>query len=241
MNLEILKISLKEFVQYQLIYALSTISAVVLFLILESFGFDNTLDSPTAIYYGLPPIFFNASLLGADIALLFFIMLRTDIENPRIVNWKLKRPNLGLFKYLCLGIGGAFAILVFDYVELITLSAFFDESDLYFSYWNETRNFGIGETLYLLFNLAILTPIVEELYFREVMLGSIHRSSFPNFAILFSCATFAIIHFDFVHIFAYLFSGLIFSLLYLKTRSILPSITAHILVNLFAFYTLHFL
>lgn len=232
MSSEIFKIIAKEIGWFFLAWNFSYIIAVFFFLLLEVVGFT---DDPKANDYWQSPVFFNAGLFAHNIAFLFFAILRMDLENEKIVEWKAKRVKSSFFKYVCLGLTGGLVIYALDYLELVTLVNFFDEKEVAKSYWDETRNFGFGEKIFLLLDSVILAPIVEELYYRQAMLGSIHRKGYPNFAMFFSCAVFGIIHFDFLHIFAYLYSGVFFALLYLKTRSIIPSIIAHAIINLIAF------
>lgn len=240
MDTRIITIILKEVAWFIPIYIFATILTLFSFLLLEAIGFSNELNDSVSVFYGDAPIFFNASLFANNIALLFFAILRMDLENEKILEWKNKRPKLSLFKYVFLGIAGAIIIFALDTLEYFTLLNFFDESDVIKSDWDETKNFEFGEKMFLLLDSVIFVPIVEELYFRQAMLGSIYRQGFPNFAIFFSCVIFGLIHFDFLHIFAYLFSGICFSLLYLKTRSLIPSIIAHSLINLVAFYLILF-
>lgn len=237
MTSDVFKIVAKEIGWFFLAWNFSYIIAVFFFLLLEAIGFT---DDPTANEYWQSPIFFNAGLFAHNIAFLFFAILRLDLENEKIAEWKAKQFKSSYFKYTGLGLAGALMIYAFDYLEFITLTSFFDEAEVAKSYWDETKNFGLGEKIFFLADSVIFVPIVEEMYFRQAMLGSIHRKGYPNFAMFFSCALFAIIHFDFLHIFAYLFSGIVFAILYLKTRSLIPSIIAHSLINLVAFWFILF-
>lgn len=233
MTKQILKIVAKEVGWFFLAWNFSYIIAIFFFLLLESVGFT---DDPTVNEYWQSPIFFNAGLFAHNIAFLFFAVLRMDLENEKIVEWHNTKPiKSGFFKYAGLGVGASLIIYAFDYLEFSALLNFFDESQVAKTYWSETGKFGFGEKIFLLIDSVIFTPIVEELYFRQAMLGSIHRIGFPNFAMFFSCAVFAIIHFDFLHIFAYLFSGIVLAILYIKTRSLVSSMIAHSLINLIAF------
>jgi membrane protease YdiL (CAAX protease family) len=240
MNAEIIKIILKETGWFLLIGFSAYILSIFLFLVLESLGFADIIDDSASEFYGNSPVFFNASLFAFNVSFLFFAVLRLDLEKEKIDEWKSNRIKPNLFKFIGLGVFGALVILAFDDFEYFTLTSFIDEAELTKSYWDETKNFPLGEKLFLFVDGVIFTPIIEELYFRQSMLGSIFRKDFPNFAIFFSCAIFGIIHFDFLHIFAYLFSGIVFSQLYLKTRLLIPSITAHILINGISFAILLF-
>lgn len=81
--------------------------------------------------------------------------------------------------------------------------------------------------------IALIGPILEEFVFRRVVFGSMIQ--FQNFWIsaIISALVFAAIHFDFTHIILYTICGLIFAFLYYKTKRLLTSIVAHILLNSF--------
>lgn len=78
---------------------------------------------------------------------------------------------------------------------------------------------------------VILGPILEELVFRRVIFGSIIQQYNFWIAGIVSAIIFAAIHLDFTHIILYTISGFIFAFLYYKTRRLLTSIIAHMLLN----------
>lgn len=80
-------------------------------------------------------------------------------------------------------------------------------------------------------SIAIFAPILEELIFRRVIFGSLVQTTNFFIAGSVSAIVFALIHFDFTHILLYAVSGFIFAFLYFKTKRILTSIIAHMLLN----------
>jgi membrane protease YdiL (CAAX protease family) len=80
-------------------------------------------------------------------------------------------------------------------------------------------------------SIAIFAPILEELIFRRVIFGSLVQTTNFFIAGSVSAIVFALIHFDFSHILLYAVSGFIFAFLYFKTKRILTSIIAHMLLN----------
>ena len=78
---------------------------------------------------------------------------------------------------------------------------------------------------------VILGPILEELVFRRVVFGSIVQTQNFWVAGIISSIIFALIHLDFTHIILYTISGFVFAFLYFKTRRILTSIIAHMMLN----------
>ena len=74
-------------------------------------------------------------------------------------------------------------------------------------------------------------PILEELVFRRVIFGSLIQVQNFWIAGLISSIIFAAIHLDFSHILLYSISGFIFAFLYYKTKRLLTSIIAHMMLN----------
>jgi uncharacterized protein len=82
-----------------------------------------------------------------------------------------------------------------------------------------------------IFAIAIFAPILEEIIFRRVIFGSLIKPTNFFIAGAVSAIVFAIIHLDFTHILLYAVSGFIFAFLYYKTKRLLTSIIAHMLLN----------
>lgn len=78
---------------------------------------------------------------------------------------------------------------------------------------------------------VLFGPVLEELVFRRVVFGSLVQSQNFWVAGVISAIVFAVIHLDFSHIILYTISGFVFAFLYYKTRRLLTSIIAHMLLN----------
>lgn len=85
----------------------------------------------------------------------------------------------------------------------------------------------------MIFVIAIIGPILEEFVFRRVVFGSFIQTQGFWLSAIISAVVFAAIHFDFTHILLYTICGLIFAFLYYKTKRLLTSIVAHVLLNSF--------
>lgn len=85
---------------------------------------------------------------------------------------------------------------------------------------------------------VILVPIVEEVVFRRVLIGSLSRNMHPYVAIFISAVIFGLLHGTSVQILGATVMGLIFGWLYYKSNSILPSILLHVFNNGFFMYML---
>ena len=83
----------------------------------------------------------------------------------------------------------------------------------------------------VIFSIVVFAPILEEFIFRRLIFGALLPKTNFFVAALVSSLTFAVIHLEFVHILIYATSGFIFAFLYYKTKRILTSIIAHMLLN----------
>lgn len=86
----------------------------------------------------------------------------------------------------------------------------------------------------MILSTVVFGPILEEYVFRRVIFGSLIQTQNFWIAALLSGIFFAIIHLDFAHILVYTISGFIFAFLYYKTKRIITSIIAHMMLNGFA-------
>lgn len=80
---------------------------------------------------------------------------------------------------------------------------------------------------------CVVGPILEELVFRKVIFSTIQQRTSFIIAALLSSLIFAVVHFDFSHILVYTAMGLVFSFLYVKTKTILVPIVVHATMNSF--------
>lgn len=80
---------------------------------------------------------------------------------------------------------------------------------------------------------AIIGPILEELVFRKVIFGGLHKKMNFFFAASLSSIVFSVFHRDFEHILVYAAIGFIFAFLYVKTKRIIVPIIAHMAMNTF--------
>ncbi|MFC7063230.1 CPBP family intramembrane glutamic endopeptidase [Halobacillus seohaensis] len=89
---------------------------------------------------------------------------------------------------------------------------------------------------------VVFAPIMEEIIFRKVIFGTIHKKTNFFLAVLISALIFGAFHFDFIHMLVYFSMGIVFAFLYVKTKSIITPIVAHMAMNSFVvlsqfFYT----
>lgn len=126
-------------------------------------------------------------------------------------------------------------VILFGFCLLILL-------DFIFSYFIIT--FGIEESLNehlinkesLLIQLisgCLVTPIIEEIIFRGMIIGRLFKNK-PYIGIVVSSVIFGLLHFSNIFLAPmFIISGLIFSISYYKTKKLEVSISMHIMTNLF--------
>lgn len=81
--------------------------------------------------------------------------------------------------------------------------------------------------------IAVLGPIIEEIVFRKVLFGSLHKKMNFFIASSISSLIFAAAHWDFEHLLIYLAMGYAFAFLYVISKRIIVPIIAHIALNSF--------
>lgn len=92
-------------------------------------------------------------------------------------------------------------------------------------------NNGLFDGAYLVVAFAILPAVTEEFLFRGIVLCEYQRYG-AGFAAVFSSVVFAMSHFNLARLPAYLFSGLVLSLLLFATRSLVSAMAVHACNNL---------
>ncbi|MBE6708218.1 MAG: CPBP family intramembrane metalloprotease [Ruminococcaceae bacterium] len=89
---------------------------------------------------------------------------------------------------------------------------------------------GFAGGLYLVLTMAVIPAITEEFLFRGVILAEYETEGVPS-AVLLSSITFAMLHFSFAKLPAYIFCGLILAVVLYTTRSIFAAMLVHMLNN----------
>lgn len=85
----------------------------------------------------------------------------------------------------------------------------------------------------LIFIVAVIGPILEEIIFRMIIFGSLYKRFNFWIAAIISSIIFAAVHLDFSHLLVYTFMGVVFAFLYVKTKRIIVPIMAHVALNSF--------
>ena len=78
---------------------------------------------------------------------------------------------------------------------------------------------------------SVIGPILEEIVFRKIIFGSLHKRLNFFFSALISSIIFALAHMEPQHILLYSAMGFTFAFLYVKTKHIIVPIFAHVAMN----------
>ena len=80
----------------------------------------------------------------------------------------------------------------------------------------------------------LIAPIIEEFFFRGLVLKNFLKKYSPVYAILLSSILFSIHHLSLDNSIFYIFAGILFGIIYYKTNSLIIVILAHMIWNAFS-------
>ncbi|KWU58478.1 CPBP family intramembrane glutamic endopeptidase [Priestia megaterium] len=89
----------------------------------------------------------------------------------------------------------------------------------------------VKATPFLIVVTSVIGPILEEIIFRKIIFGSLHKRYNFFISAFISSLIFAAVHWDFKHLLVYTAMGFVFAFLYARTRLIIVPIIAHVLMN----------
>lgn len=190
---------------------------------------------------GLPLLVFGSELLGGtrmdestavsswlvisfSLALvIILLLLRKDMKTERGLS-----DQAPVWKSILWAIGGVFLALIaqsiaanIEYMIGIEMGS-----------ENTQQIMSIIETSSIvIIVVSIIGPILEEIIFRKIIFGSLHKRFNFFISALLSSVIFAAAHTEFEHLLLYSAMGFTFAFLYVKTKRILVPIFAHVAMN----------
>lgn len=179
---------------------------------------------------GLEPI--SLATLSALSTVFSSIILLLIFYYWRPLSDLIDRWRLLSFEYVATGLLLGWTVLALNSFMLSTL---IDNQADSFNKSLELLDGGI----FGLFGIVILVPIIEEVVFRRVLIGSLSRNIHPYVAILISSVVFGLLHGRVPEILGATVMGFVFGWLYYKSKSILPSILLHVFNNGFFMFSLY--
>jgi len=149
------------------------------------------------------------------------ISIRYYLSKP--TSFPLKKIFLSAIMTMFFGLG--MLLLVVTFLSLILPESSSTEKT------NEiVESYSMWFILFKALILAFMAPICEEILFRGFLLGRFTYKFGLKRAIVFSSICFGVLHIT--NVFGATMLGIISCLLYLKTKSLLPSIIAHLINNI---------
>ena len=167
------------------------------------------------------PEFSVTMLLGTLLLIAIFLGRRYVTLSPGLIERKSAWKFLGIL---------ALATIRYLFIDASTMDLpfyhnLFPEED-----WQELENMKLD--FFSLLNLSFVGPLEEEIIFRGVLLGGLLRMRCrPWLAILISALAFGAMHGYGLKMLGCTGFGILCGWLYWRTRSLLPSIAAHIINN----------
>ncbi|WP_080848773.1 CPBP family intramembrane glutamic endopeptidase [Cytobacillus gottheilii] len=163
-------------------------------------------------------------VISFSLALIFILfLLRKDMKVERSLS-----EQSSVVKSIAWAIGGVFLALIaqsvaanIEYMIGIEMGS-----------ENTQQIMSIIETSSIvIIVVSIIGPILEEIIFRKIIFGSLHKRFNFFISALLSSVIFAAAHTEFEHLLLYSAMGFTFAFLYVKTKRILVPIFAHVAMN----------
>ncbi len=151
------------------------------------------------------------------------------VSRLRITLFKPDSLLLILSAALLMASGGMLLRVLFGGIS--SLSQSFSLYDTFISKDNGT----VANTLYLILAYAALPAICEEFVYRGILCHEYERGGVLR-AVLLSSLFFTLLHFNLQNLPTYFFSGIILAMTLYATRSLLGSVLAHFLYNIFGLF-----
>lgn len=169
--------------------------------------------------------------IAIDISILFvFIMGFFSFYKDKIeINKKSLKPNLIIF-FLCLIIIWVYVSPIFKY-PFLSYSLNLDKLNICIEKIIVPNRNGILE-LYPFARLILITPILEELLFRKIILVQLRSKYGIYLSVIFTSILFSISHLDLYNFLIFFIGSVILCIIFLKSNNIKYSIVYHILMNL---------
>ncbi|MBM7553261.1 CPBP family intramembrane glutamic endopeptidase [Thalassobacillus pellis] len=195
------------------IYVLAQFSSVIGVPILTSLGLKQ--DYSISIWAVFS--FFVATLI-------IIFLLKPDMKQASEVRERSSAGNIALWSFL-----GVF-LAYFAQIIAILIETFLLGIKPGSQNTQELMEFARLSPLFILV-MVLFAPILEEIIFRKIIFGSIYKRTNFIIAVIVSALAFAASHFDFTHMIVYMAMGIVFAYLYVKTKSIITPIIAHMAMN----------
>lgn len=199
-----------------IIYCLITV-----IIIIPTKYFIGTPDDFTHIYGILKII----STVGAFLIIYFFFW-KPKFNIKKALKFKYYNPKV----YLCLPII-AFGLILIDkpFWDFNLLLNYYQHS---LDYKKPTFIFNQSAFVYSVISTLLIGPLIEELFFRKLVLGKLAERYHPSTALIISSSCFSLIHIETPNnLIPAFIGGIVLGIIYIKTKKIGYSIILHFIIN----------
>ncbi|MGE1107118.1 CPBP family intramembrane glutamic endopeptidase [Bacillus wiedmannii] len=87
---------------------------------------------------------------------------------------------------------------------------------------------------FLIVNIAIFAPIMEEILTKKIILDTLRKRTNVYIACLITSLVFALLHMELASVIPYTLAGLVYAFLYVKTDRLIVPIVVHMTINTLA-------
>ena len=195
---------------------------------------------------GILPESFRQSIKNGDGVVSIILTAVTIVTEIGLIVWllnkyKLKMSDIGIRKFSVLKavgyiVGAIVLFLILVSIAFVLVLLIAPSIDL-----NQSQDVGfefgkLGWGLWVSFAFTVLVvPIIEELYFRGIILPALAKKYGWIIGIAGSSAIFAVLHGQYnVMIYTFIL-GCVLSVMYIRIKSIVPGIIVHVINNAVAF------
>jgi membrane protease YdiL (CAAX protease family) len=174
------------------------------------------------------PLYMSIGLLigyvGSFIWTIYIAKKNISKEGSWTLKWKVKKVPIGIY---LLALVATFSLIVL--IDFTT--SLIPMPDFVRTMFEDALKIDVFSFI----TVVIAAPILEEMLFRGVILQGFLKNYNPRKAIILSSVLFGVIHLNPWQAIAAITMGIFIGWLYVKTKSILPGIVIHFIVNLTGF------
>ena len=180
-------------------------------------------------------IVYDLMLIAVDLSFIICIFLGIKFLKSKPLTYSYSHSSLLFFLIFVI-----LTIVWFVFSPMFTIYQKNWSVDLHFNF-NKLTDLTTYPTFfkgYKIFRVLLLGPVLEEIFYRRIILSSLLEKYSVYFSILLSSLLFSAGHVDFDYSFVFLIFGIILGLAYWKTKNLYLTIVLHIFIN---FLTLFFI
>src|SRR5690606_17045387 len=175
-------------------------------------------------------------ILSSIVSYIFVIFFYIKIEKIDL-NFKYLLPSKRIILYIIFL--SILFVLAYPFLTIINFASNLFDNVVNLTTINNTNLFSETSSIFYFISIVFITPILEEIYFRGIILSQLNKIYNVFWSILISSLLFSIYHMDYEQSQISLFFGLLSGYLYAKTNNLFISVLLHSLINFFIFFTMN--